>query len=69
MAAHEHYSRENGLKGSQQTGRDRVSLSGETMSKARTCEKGFVFMHSLQTKEHLAFVMTWGLMSFHNEES
>jgi len=69
MEAHEHCSRENGLGGSQQTGRDRVSLSGENMSKARTCEKGFAFMHSLQNKAHLAFVMTWGLMNFYNEES
>jgi len=35
----------------------------EKLSKARTCEKGFVFIHSLQTKAHLAFVMTWRLMS------
>jgi len=39
------------------------------MSRAKACEKGFVFMHSLQTKAHLAFVMTWRLMSFYNGES
>jgi len=33
-------SKRNRLGGSQQTGRNRVSLSGETMSRARTCEKG-----------------------------
>jgi len=32
-----------------------VSLSGKTMSRAKACEKGFVFMHSLQPKAHLAF--------------
>jgi len=49
MEAHEHCSKGNWLEGLQQTGRDRVSLSGETMSRAKTCENGFVFMHSLQT--------------------
>jgi len=39
------------------------------MSRASTYEKGFVFMHSLQTKAHLTFVMTWGLMSCYNGES
>jgi len=53
----------------EKTGWDRVSLSGKTMIKARICERGFVFMHSLQTKAYLAFVMTWGLMSFYNGES
>jgi len=43
---------------------NRVSLSGETMSKARTCEKGFVFTRTLQTKAHLAFALTWRLMCF-----
>jgi len=38
------------------------------MNKARTCEKGFAFIHLLQTKAHLAYVMTWGLMSFYNRE-
>jgi len=39
------------------------------MSKARTCDKGFVYMHSLQTKAHMAFVMTLGVRSFYNGES
>jgi len=69
MKAHEHCSKVKTLGGSQQTGRNRVSLSRETMSIARTCEKDFIFMHSLQTKAHLAFVMTWRLMSFYNGET
>jgi len=66
MEVHEHCSKGNKLRGSQQTGRDRVSLSGKTMSRVKPCEKGFVFIHSLQTMAHLAFVMTWRLMSFYN---
>jgi len=53
IEVHEHCSKVNRLGGSQQIGRDRVSL----------------FMHSLQTKANFAFFMTWGLMSFYNGES
>jgi len=39
MEAHEHCSKGNKLGGLQQTVRDRVCFSGETMSRARTCDK------------------------------